>query len=355
VGQTVFAQAYVNLRRSAGYVGKPSDDVVGQLPAGAPVEQIGGPLAADGLTWWQVRGPLLDNRVATGWAAEVDPSGRPLLAETQPALSPPVPTQVHGTPFRLGDALVVLNPANLRKSAAYRGQAPDHVLASLARGTALSVAGGPQPGDDLEWWEVTLVQAERTLTGWMALTAPDGTRLLATATTAAALHVQRPFVGQWAVTWGWGIAPDYYAQFPYDGVPLKGHNGLDFATPPGTPILAADRGQVIRVDDEPDGFGYHVLLRHAWGESLYAHLERIDVIHGARLGPGEPLGLSGESGKTFGAHLHFGIRIYPYTRGDGWGGFVNPIPHMAAADLVFSRAAGRPSPMAPELPGRPRP
>jgi murein DD-endopeptidase MepM/ murein hydrolase activator NlpD len=84
---------------------------------------------------------------------------------------------------------------------------------------------------------------------------------------------------------------------------------------------------------------------------------------GATLVARQHLGLSGNSGKSFGAHLHFGIRIYPYTRGDGWGGFVNPVPHMQPGDLVFPNAFTDPSinalvglaPMAPELRGRQRP
>jgi murein DD-endopeptidase MepM/ murein hydrolase activator NlpD len=214
------------------------------------------------------------------------------------------------------------------------------------------VVTGPAAADELEWWEVTSAQP---LTGWMALTTPDGTRLLATADTMRAIRIVRPFAERWPVTQGWGAAPDFYAQFKYDGVPLKGHNGLDFGTPTGTPLLAVDRGRVIRVDFEQNGFGHHLVLQHAWGESLYAHLERVDVGEGAQVEPGQPLGLSGESGKCFGAHLHFGIRIYPYTRSDGWGGFVNPIPHMQPDDLVFARGFTAPAPLAPELPGRLRP
>jgi murein DD-endopeptidase MepM/ murein hydrolase activator NlpD len=67
------------------------------------------------------------------------------------------------------------------------------------------------------------------------------------------------------------------------------------------------------------------------------------------------VGLSGESGAGA-AHLHFGVRINPYRRADGWGGFVDPKPLMNPLDLVPSRSGEwEPTPMAKEVPGRPRP
>jgi murein DD-endopeptidase MepM/ murein hydrolase activator NlpD len=358
---TLFTTTYVNLRRSPGYISKPNDDVLGQIPHGAAVETLAGPTDADGLRWWELRAPLLDNTVATGWAAEFDPNGRRLLAETPPAPPPtPAASTVFGPRFQPGDALRILNVANLRKSAGYTGQPADHVLATLSSGASGVVLGGPAAADGLEWWQLNCNDASHPAgAGWMALTAPDGVRLLAGAATAAALHVARPFEEPWPVTQGWGVAPDFYSQFKYDGVPLKGHNGLDFGTPEGTQLLAVDQGRVLKVDFEPNGFGHHLVIQHPWGESLYAHLARIDVGVGATLAARQHLGLSGNSGKSFGAHLHFGIRIYPYTRADGWGGFVNPVPHMQPNDLVFPNAFTHAlvglAPMAPELRGRPRP
>jgi murein DD-endopeptidase MepM/ murein hydrolase activator NlpD len=95
---------------------------------------------------------------------------------------------------------------------------------------------------------------------------------------------------------------------------------------------------VLRVDYEHEGFGHFVLLQHAWGESLYAHLERIDVLQGANVARGQQLGLSGNSGFSSGPHLHFGIRITPYRRTDGWGGFVNPMPFLRLEDFLVGRA-----------------
>jgi murein DD-endopeptidase MepM/ murein hydrolase activator NlpD len=216
---------------------------------------------------------------------------------------------------------------------------------------------GPDFTEGLEWWQVSREMGiEPAQNGWMALAAPDGTRLLAPAQVADALRVTPPFQIPWPVTQGWGANPQVYNQFTYDGVPLKGHNGLDFGTPVGTPILAIDDAVVLRADFEPNGFGHYVLLQHAWGESIYAHLDRIDVLLGASVAATQPIGVSGNSGFSTGPHLHFGIRVYPYRRTDGWGGFANPVPFLPQDRLVFPFLPEfEPSPMAPELPGRLRP
>jgi murein DD-endopeptidase MepM/ murein hydrolase activator NlpD len=349
----LFAAAYVNLRRAPGTVGKPADDVIGQIPYGAKVERLGGPVSADGLAWWSVRAPLLDNSVASGWAAETQPGGMPLLVETPPAAPATDAGAVYGSPFQPDEALTLLATAPLRPSASTTASTP----APLLPNSSLRVLGGPDLREGLEWWQLAPTSpAGAADTGWAPLTNAEGTRVLAATAVAQAIRVARPFAGVWSLTQGWGLWPDYYQQFLYDGVPLKGHNGIDFGTPENTPLLAVDDGEVLRVDFEPGGFGHFVLLRHHWGESLYAHLNRVDVAQGAPLALGQSLGVSGNSGGTFGPHLHFGVRVYPYRRTDGWGGFVNPLPFMQLADLPISRGAeARPQPMAPELPGRLRP
>lgn len=361
--QDAFAQTYVNLRQDPGYVGKPSNHVIGQIPHGAPVIILSGPQSADGLIWWQIRAPLLDNNNAEGWAAEVDPSGNRLLDHTPP----PAPETVtatsdyRGRGFSIGGAAtVVAVAANVRASAGYVGQPPDHVVTQASRGSKWQVLGGPQPADGLDWLPVTGLSdgqpAAPVATGWIAIADPGGTRLLTPAPVAAAISLRPPFVTPWALSQRWGGWPEEYSKITYDGVPLKGHNGLDFATPVGTPLCAVADGIVIRVDFEPDGFGNFVLIEHAWGESLYAHLAQVDLPQNATVTAGQFIGLSGETGHCFGAHLHFGIRLFPYRRTDGWGGFCDPAPFLEPTFLATPRGmAGRPQPMAPELLGRRRP
>ncbi|MBN1657435.1 MAG: M23 family metallopeptidase, partial [Anaerolineae bacterium] len=141
------------------------------------------------------------------------------------------------------------------------------------------------------------------------------------------------------------------------GVPLKGHNGLDFGTPMRTPLIAVDGGSVLRTGFEPKGFGNFILLRHNWGESLYAHLEEVHLQRDQAVSAVQVIGLSGNTGASTGPHLHFGIRITPYRRTDGWGGFANPIPFMDAASFIsFGVAEERePTPFGEETLENPRP
>ena len=131
-----------------------------------------------------------------------------------------------------------------------------------------------------------------------------------------------------AVGQGWGANPTYYARYLYDGVPLRGHNGIDFPAPLGTPVCAVADGVVTKVELEAEGFGLHALVAHTWGESLYAHLNSILVKPGALISRGDQIGTVGSTGTSTGNHLHFGLRLKGYNRADGWGGFVDPTPYL---------------------------
>ncbi|MEZ4635026.1 MAG: M23 family metallopeptidase [Caldilineaceae bacterium] len=158
----------------------------------------------------------------------------------------------------------------------------------------------------------------------------------------------------------WGDNPDFYKQFTYDGVPLRGHNGIDFSMPIGTPIATSDEGRVLTVGASPAGFGNWVMVDHRWGQSVYAHMNRVTVREGETVRRGDVLGESGNSGTSTGPHLHFSIRITPYYRGDGWGGYCDPLPFMEVEKLIIpagirgEEAVEMAPPSAPpiEVPGR---
>lgn len=128
-----------------------------------------------------------------------------------------------------------------------------------------------------------------------------------------------PFDGDRPLTQGFGERPGVYKRLG-----LPGHNGIDWSLPVGVPILAVAAGKVVLVDDSPDGFGLHVKLEHSWGQSLYAHLSRIDVKLEDEVKTGQRLALSGNTGFSSGPHLHFGVRVNPYDAQDGWHGYTNP-------------------------------
>jgi len=150
----------------------------------------------------------------------------------------------------------------------------------------------------------------------------------------AGVYLGAPYQGFFGLSQLWGENPQIYGKITYDGVPLKGHNGIDFLTPSGTLVLATEDGVVNQaVVNDPTGFGTFVKLNHPWGESVYAHLESFAVQVGQSVRRGQLIGRSGNTGFSNGPHLHFAIRINPYNRQDGWGGFSDPLPYLNPRDF----------------------
>lgn len=90
----------------------------------------------------------------------------------------------------------------------------------------------------------------------------------------------------------------------------RNHDGLDIKVYVGDTIKAAFDGKVRVVRYDPKGYGYYVVIRHPNGlETLYGHLSKqlakVDQIVRA----GEPIGLGGNTGRSFGSHLHFETRL----------------------------------------------
>lgn len=109
----------------------------------------------------------------------------------------------------------------------------------------------------------------------------------------------RPQVPPWPVTSARGWRHD-----PFHGG-LAFHSGVDLAMPRGTPVVAPADALVLHAGWR-GGYGRTVTL--ALGARcvvLLAHLDRLDVEAGQVVPAGWPLGLSGDSGRATGPHLHF--------------------------------------------------
>ena len=158
-----------------------------------------------------------------------------------------------------------------------------------------------------------------------------------------------PILGKrYPITSHYGDNPEDYKQFLYDGVPLRGHNGIDIGVPTGNTVLAVDRGTVLEAGADPDkitgGLGNYVKLQHSWGESLYAHLDSINkwITAGITISKDTVVGISGATGNVTGPHLHFAMRIYPYSRTDGMGGFSDPEPYINSAIVKQGSTSNQP-------------
>ena len=89
------------------------------------------------------------------------------------------------------------------------------------------------------------------------------------------------------------------------------HEGIDIATPAGTPIRAAAQG-VLTFAGWPDGYANYLCVTHsARLTTCYARLSRIDAPLGARLRMGDILGAIGCTGRCFGDDVHFETRRGP--------------------------------------------
>jgi murein DD-endopeptidase MepM/ murein hydrolase activator NlpD len=97
----------------------------------------------------------------------------------------------------------------------------------------------------------------------------------------------------------------------------KGHTGLDWPMPTGTPLLAVADGRIVRAEQEPvtcgrrPGPGAKVVVIETRPNATdvirasYGHLDRIDVAVGDTVRVGDVIGTSGNTGCSDRPHLHF--------------------------------------------------
>ncbi|MEA4847990.1 MAG: peptidoglycan DD-metalloendopeptidase family protein, partial [Clostridiaceae bacterium] len=86
------------------------------------------------------------------------------------------------------------------------------------------------------------------------------------------------------------------------------HTGIDIAASYGSPVKAADGGEVIFVGYE-GGYGKLIKIDHGANfVSYYGHLSKYNVKVGQKVYKGQKIGEVGNSGNSTGPHLHFEIR-----------------------------------------------
>jgi murein DD-endopeptidase MepM/ murein hydrolase activator NlpD len=109
----------------------------------------------------------------------------------------------------------------------------------------------------------------------------------------------------------WPITGRISSNFGYRSNPFTGirqfHNGLDIVAPVNTRVKAAMDGRVAETGYSSI-FGNFVIMTHTGSyQTLYAHLNRIDVKAGQVKSQGSTVGLLGSTGYSTGPHLHFGV------------------------------------------------
>ena len=105
------------------------------------------------------------------------------------------------------------------------------------------------------------------------------------------------------------ITSNYGTARLYNGSLRSFHSGTDFKAAVGTPIHAVNDGVVVLAKDRYYA-GNSVLIDHGEGlYSCYYHLSEMNVKPGDHIGKGDKIGLSGQSGRVTGPHLHFAIML----------------------------------------------
>ncbi len=100
------------------------------------------------------------------------------------------------------------------------------------------------------------------------------------------------------------------------------HRGLDIDGRKGTPIIAANDGQVVLVADNFFYVGNAVFIHH--GQQLYTmyfHMNEVDVRKGQAVRRGQRIGSVGRTGRVTGPHLHFSVKLR------GW--YIDPVDVLA--------------------------
>ena len=108
---------------------------------------------------------------------------------------------------------------------------------------------------------------------------------------------------------------------PYGIRTYRMHRGVDLGLCQGEDrtIVAAFKGVVVKVRNQGrrKGYGKYVIMDHGNGlTTLYAHLSSWKVSVGDTLLAGDTIGIGGNTGRSFGAHLHFEMRFH--------GSYINP-------------------------------
>lgn len=110
-----------------------------------------------------------------------------------------------------------------------------------------------------------------------------------------------PLIGRHTSSFGWRRHPLWRSR--------DFHTGQDIAAPYGSPIVAADSGEVIFAGWR-GAYGKCVIISHGTTYStVYGHMSRLYVRTGDIITKGKSVGLVGSTGWSTGPHLHFEIRV----------------------------------------------
>ena len=135
------------------------------------------------------------------------------------------------------------------------------------------------------------------------------------------------FLGDFPISQYFGQNPELYKRWN-----LKGHNGVDFALPSNTPLIAGVDGKIAEVNFDPNGFGNYIKIFDEKQKAafLFAHLNVVLTKPGKYVSKFEIIGLSGSTGYSTAPHLHYGIyqideKGNRLNADNGYNGYIDPL------------------------------
>ena len=159
-GQQVNTRPGINIRNWPTLSG----GIVNYLDASITYTVEGGPVCADELNWWQIRGPSNFN---PGWVAEKeDPEGRYLIFALPLVLETECSEPLNLVP---GSRMPLLNGVRIRQEANLAGL----VLTVAPAGEIVTIIAGPECNEDINWWLIQVPFQGLIIQGWMAQGYPE--------------------------------------------------------------------------------------------------------------------------------------------------------------------------------------
>ena len=251
-------------------------------------------------------------RVASAQAAPIEAVERPEYMGTKPRRARSNFVKLPGKPLSIAAVVMAgMVAAGVVLPLALSGQtATDRAAATQ------QTSQGAYPESDLQAFvvpsDVETADVERSVDYQAETTAQ-----LAAETginTANAVFTNDPTADvQWPFKYGTGMSYGYGVR---DGVM---HEGIDFTPGDGAPNQAIADGVVIEATEHDSGYGVGAYIEHEIdGQKIishYAHMQygSLKVKAGDHVKVGDPIGLTGDTGHSFGAHLHFELIVDGHT------------------------------------------
>lgn len=175
--------------------------------------------------------------------------------------------------------------------------------------------------DEIKAYQTDIANKEKAIQEYEDMIAAQDDTIRALEAAVAAAKKKRQQMGVSANdTYGGGAfcwpAPSYTRisdDYGWRTHPILGvqqfHNGVDMAAPSGSPILAAAGGEVVAATYNAT-MGNYVMIDHGGGLfTIYMHASVLYVSSGAVVSKGDEIAAVGSTGRSTGAHLHFGVRL----------------------------------------------